>query len=418
MRRLTALLVVLALGASGCSKRERLNPLDVANPVTGGAPEGFNAIADFSTVRLSWTPRPDLAIDGYQLYRLAPGDSVYRALGPAQPPNASSYLDAGVFNDRDYGYELRYLIEGHPADTFARDTAEPGRIRGYVVDGNGGRLVQLSPDGRDVVGTRARLGVPFSLAVRQDFGPIWVSDDLNGKVWLVDPAAAEAQALPGLNRPFTIALDPIDFGAWVCDRSGTSGSVHHFDANGIALPGTIGGLLEPSGIATDPGNGALWVTERSGDRVRRYSRLGIPLGARPVPTPSRVAVDSLTGDAWITSATTGWVWRCSSAVVVLDSVQLASPVGIALDWRRRTAWVADAQAGQLVGIDMDTRAVRIRIGGLSQAYDVAVDLDRGEPWVVVRGIGGVLRYSATGTRLGRVTGLGDPWEIKLDRGQL
>ena len=416
MRRLAALLVFALFATAGCSRRDRLNPLDAGNPVTGGAPAGFNAIADFSTVRLSWTARPDLAIDGFQLSRLAPGDSVYRTLGSSQPANASNFLDAGVFNGREYSYELRYVIDGRPADAVARDAAVPGPVRAYVVDGAGGRLVQLTPDGRDVLGSRGRLGLPFAVAVEQDFGPIWVADD-GGTVWRVDPSAVEPLALPGLNRPFTIALDPLDQSAWVCDRSGPSGSVHHFDALGGALPGTIGGLLEPSGIATDPLDGAMWVTERSGDRVRRYSRLGIPLGARPLPKPSRIAVDSSSGEAWITSATTGWVWRVSPGVAVLDSLRLASPIGIALDWRRRTAWVADAQAGQLVGIDMDTRAIRVRIAGIAEAYDVAVDLDRGEPWVVARGTASVYRYSANGARLGRVNGLGDPWEIKLDRGR-
>jgi sugar lactone lactonase YvrE len=129
-------------------------------------------------------------------------------------------------------------------------------------------------------------------------------------------------------------------------------------------------------------------------------------------------VDSLTGEAWVTSATTGWVWRFASDNTVLDSLRLASPVGVALDWRRRTAWVADAQAGQLVGIDMDTRLVRIRIAALAQAYDVAVDLDRGEPWVVVRGTASLYRFAPDGRELGRVNGLGDPWEIRLDRGRL
>lgn len=418
MRCVLALLALVALCAAGCSKRDRLNPLDVGNPVTGGAPEGFNAIADFSTIRLVWTARPDLAIDGYQLYRLAPGDSLYRPLGLQQPAANSSYLDAGVFNGVEYGYQIRYVHDGVPGTAFAQDLAVAGAVRAYVVDGNGGRLVRITPDGRDVLSARTRLGVPFSLAVTQDFGAIWVSDDLDGRVWRIDPSSPESIAIPGLNRPFTIALDPIDQSAWVCDRSGTSGSLHHIAASGAALPGTIGGLLEPSGLATDPRSGTVWVSEQSGDRVRRYSRLGLALGARPVPAPSRIAVDSTTGEAWVTSATTGWVWRFAPDNTVLDSLQLASPIGVALDWRRRTAWVADAQAGQLVGIDMDTRLVRIRIAALAQPYDVAVDLDRGEPWVVARGTASVYRFAPDGTRLGRVNGLGDPWEIRLDRGRL
>ena len=61
MRRLFSLLTLLLLVMlSGCSRRERTNPLDPANPATGGGPSGFNAIADFSLVRLSWDAQPDL----------------------------------------------------------------------------------------------------------------------------------------------------------------------------------------------------------------------------------------------------------------------------------------------------------------------------------------------------------------------
>jgi len=103
-------------------------------------------------------------------------------------------------------------------------------------------------------------------------------------------------------------------------------------------------------------------------------------------------------------------------MVVLDSLQLQGPIGLALDWRRRTAWIADAAADQLVAVNMDTRQVRFRVLGLGEPRDVAVDLQRGEPWVVARVAGRVYRYSPAGVLLGSVGGLGEPYEVRLDRG--
>lgn len=412
MRRLAPLLVLLLLAS--CSRRDRLNPLDGSNPRSGGAPEGFNAIADFVSVRLVWRARPDLPIDGFRLYRLAPFDSLYRPLGGLLPNTVSQFFDGNGINGSDFRYRLYYVVEGQLSVRFAEDVATPGSVRAWVGDVAGGRLLRLAPDARDVLVSRSGFGTPYSLAVTPDFGPVWVGNYLSGDVRVVDPQNFSGPTIAGIPQPFSIALDPIDGSAWICDLSG---SVRHYEASGApAAPNALTLLQQPGGIATDAGDGVVWVTELAGDRVRRYARDGTPLGARPIAAPSRVAVDSLTKQGWATSLTTGWVWRLSSGLVVLDSLRLQGPIGLALDWRRRTAWIADAAADQVVALDMDTRAVRFRLGPLGEPRDVAVDLERGEAWVVGRTAGTVYRFSPAGVLLGKVGGLGDPYEVRLDRG--
>src|SRR5262245_64982884 len=106
---LLALAVTLAL--SGCSQRDRANPLDPQNPNSRGAPTGFNAIAGFLTVRLNWDARPDLDIDGFQVYRRAAGDSLYRPLSSQLPPRSSTLLDTGVPNGAETRYRLSFVVE-------------------------------------------------------------------------------------------------------------------------------------------------------------------------------------------------------------------------------------------------------------------------------------------------------------------
>ena len=132
MRRLAALLA-LALLAS-CSRRERLNPLDGANPQSGGAPEGFNALADFVSVHLVWTARPDLPIDGYQLYRKAAFDSLYRPLGGLLSRSTSQFFDGSCINGVDFSYHLHYVVDGRVSQRYARDLATPGSVRAWVGD--------------------------------------------------------------------------------------------------------------------------------------------------------------------------------------------------------------------------------------------------------------------------------------------
>ena len=168
MRRLAPFLIAvatLALMASACSRRDRANPLDPSNPQTGGRPENFNALAGYSTVSLVWRPRPDLAIDGFQVYRLSPGDSVYRALASVQPAPSAGFLDASVRNGSEYRYRLHYVIDGVLSRTPAEDIATPGPLRPWVCDPGDGALVRLSADARDVV-SRSHLGIsPYAIAI-------------------------------------------------------------------------------------------------------------------------------------------------------------------------------------------------------------------------------------------------------------
>jgi DNA-binding beta-propeller fold protein YncE len=87
-----------------------------------------------------------------------------------------------------------------------------------------------------------------------------------------------------------------------------------------------------------------------------------------------------------------------------------------VDWRRRTVWVADADLDQLVAVDPATCTVRSRHSAPAEPRDVAVDLDRGEAWVAARLTGTVHRFSPAGARLAAIDGLGELYELKLDRG--
>ena len=418
MRAVAALLALaLVFAAGSCSHRERANPLDAANPDTGGAPQGFNAIADANAVELSWIARPDLAIDGVQIFRLAPGDSLYRALTGVLPTTLSQFIDATAQPGVEYHYRIHYVIGGQIAANWAEDVAMPGPIVAWVADPAGGRLLRLSPDGRDVVVARTGYGSVSALAVTPRHGTLWVADELSGTLDALDPGDLLGPRITTVSHPAAIALDPTNGNAWVSDRNGNAGAVFHFQPGGsTALPASLTLLDDPVGIATDPNDASVWVTEFDGSRIRHYESSGLPLGARPLLDPARVAVDSTSHEAWVTSIASGWVWRVSPALAVLDSFRLHSPVGVALDWRRRTAWICDVDGDALVAVNMDTRAERFRVVGLGNPWDAAVDLSSGEVWVVARGSSRAFRISATGKQLTSVPGLGDPFQIRLDPG--
>src|SRR5262245_23252925 len=252
MRAVVAFLA-LALLAASCSNRERANPLDAANPNTGGAPQGFNAIADDALVQLRWVSRPDLAIDGFQVFRLAPGETVYQAVSGVLLNVESRFYDTNVQTGLEYRYRIYYGIAGTLGAKFAEDVATPGPLAPWVVDAGRGRLLRLSPDGRDVLLSRPGFDAAGSIAVTPGRGPVWVGDELAGTVDIIDPNDLLGPILRGLGAPAGIALDPIDHTGWICDRTG---SVHHRQSSGAnASPAALLLLDDPAGIATDPQDG-------------------------------------------------------------------------------------------------------------------------------------------------------------------
>ncbi len=410
MRRLAVVLTLLAL-AAGCSRRDRNNPLDPANPQTGGRPTGFNAVAGFDIVSLSWTPQPSLDIDGFQIDRLLPGDSLYRPLGGLLSRDASSILDTEP-NGATVRYRLWYVIQGQRSHLPAEDEATPGPLRPWVAEFGNSSLTRLSPDGRDVVFRTSGVGAVQSLDVDRANGRVWCSSSQDGWLTNVDPDGSIRVQVTGLQQPYTLAISPGDGSVWACDLYG---QVLHYALDGSpATPGAIGNLAEPEGVAVNPGDYSVWVCERQGNRVRHYSAAGQIINSTTLGLPTRVAVDSATGIAWVTSYDRGRLWRLAPDGRLIDSTSVIA-LGLALDRPRGRVWLADPFDGAAIALDFSTLAPLVTVA-VQDVRDVAVDRATGDAWFTSPGLGAVVRLRSDGHELQRLTGLSVPTEIRLDPG--
>lgn len=414
MRPGAALLVLTLL--TGCSSREHSNPFDPANPITRGRPGGFAALAGSGLVRLRWTPPPIEGDFGYQAYRRAQNDSVFRPVGMQLPGSQSSLLDFGLTNGLRYDYRLYFTFSGVLGGLPAEDHATPGLLRPWLADLARHSLIELTPDGRQIAFESSGFYGPTGVAVDPRTGWVWLCDTYDGRVIAYDPERATRVSIAGLSEPVAVALDPIDATAWVCDQA--RGGVYHFTSGGApASPAQLSPIDTPIGIALDPTGATVWVCERGANRVRRYARDGTPLGATNVTAPSRVAVDSANGDAWVTSFDGRAIVHLSPAGAVLATLADASgPIGIAVDAPGGRIWVADARGGGVIAFRR-SGLVEFRVAGLPGARDVAVDLPTGEAWVTVPGLGEVVRIAPNGIVLEFLRGLSDPYGIALDPGR-
>jgi DNA-binding beta-propeller fold protein YncE len=411
MRRLLPLLVAAALGA-GCSNRERLNPLDPANALTRGAPQGFVAVAGDGLVQLSWQGLPPDLVLGYRIFRSV-GGGAFDSLTDL-PAKSSQYLDAGLANNIDYTYSIAYVLDGGGLSAAASDVATPGRTRAWVVDLSAGSLSRLTPDGRhvaDVISGPFR--APSALDVDPGNGQVWVCDNFTGQLWRVTPGMAPA-SIGSFSDAVSVALDRLSQRAWVCDQ--TAGELQSLDlANSGAHVFTIPGLAQPLSVAVDAIDGSAWVCERSGDRVRHIALNGTPMGSATVATPSRVAVDSTTRRIWVTSYSSRRVFVLSGSAVPIDTIEgLAGPVGVTVDPRSGRAWVADTGGDRVITYDRN-RAELFRVTGLPAPLEVGVDRATGQAWVPLAEGGEVVRISPDGRILSRAGGFQQPYNIAVEQ---
>jgi DNA-binding beta-propeller fold protein YncE len=414
MRRRAALLA-LALLLAGCSERARLNPFDPANPNTGGRPPGFAAVAGNQSVRLSWDQVSSPTLAGYQLFRLAPGDSLFRALTGVLPPSQTSQGDFGLLNGAEHRYRLYFVIAGGLGDTPAEDVATPGPLRAWVADYGARTLVRLSADGRHVAESFAPAGGAYPVAVDVSLptGRVWAVGPA-GDVLVYEPSVGRSTVIgQGLGTLGAVAVDPADSSAWVGDVS--EGRLVHLMPSGmLADPPMLTALGYPGSVALDAANRSIWVVEQDSNRVRRYTAGGALAFMARVEMPSRIAVDPVTHEAWVTSLYAARVVRVGPEGALLDTVTAcAGPIGVAVDAARRRVWVADTGADRVLVLAMDGSVV-LTVPGQPGARELTVDPTTGEAWVTLGATGEVSRLSATGQELARAGGLASPWGIALD----
>lgn len=396
---------------AGCSNRERSNPLDPANVLTGGAPQGFVAIAGDHLVELRWQAAPPQVPLGYRITR-ATGNAAPESL-TTLAPGVTRFFDGGLANGTDYTYRLAYVLDSGVLGYAASDIATPGSARPWVVDNATRSLQRLAADGRRVAEViPGPFRSPTALDVRR--GDVaFVCDPFGGRLWRVEPGISEDE-LGSLVQPVAVTLDRARNRVWVADQG--LHALQSLDAvNPTAPYADVRGLATPTDVALDPADGSAWVSERTGDRVRHVSSTGGAFGSAVMRSPARVAVDSTTRNLWVVSFAARRLAVFSFNGVPLDSIDgFAGPLGIAIDARLGHIWVADTDGNKMIVYDRN-RVRLFDVPGLLEPYDAAIDPESGEAWVVLAGAGEVVRIAPDGRILRRLGGFVQLTDIAFAR---
>jgi streptogramin lyase len=405
MRRVLPLLIAAA--SLGCSDRERLNPLDPSNPETGGAPPGFEALADDRSVVLTWQ-RAGSSELSYVLSRRVGAAGAFTTLA-ALGHDATFFQDPGLTNGTDYSYRLQYETPDGGLGVPVEDTATPGTAEPWVADADAGAVLRITPDARHVAERfTGRMDAPFAVDVYPVSARVWACDTRD--LFTMTSDGSQPTPVGSLAAPLDVAVDRSSGDAWVTDD--VLGAVQRFSPSDFSTPqAEMRGLQMPIAVAVDTQDGSVWVCERGADRLRHVAVNGAPLGSSPVIAPSRVAVDSLTRNVWVSSLTTETVIRFSPEGAPLDTLHgFQGPIGVAVDNRIGSIWVADAVAGHVLAYDRaGTLQLNVPVAG---AREISIDLRSGDAWVTIPGSKQIARIQRTGV-VRRLGGLMLPLDIAL-----
>ena len=416
------LFLTVTLLVSGCTTRERLNPLDPKNTATQGALTGFNAIAADGVVELRWTALAVQGVSGYRVQRWKPGEAP-RPLGFADyNPAASAGEDSSVVNDSTYVYRLIAHLATGDSVVSPPDTATPGVRRVFVLEAGGPAFSRLAPDGRDLlferpgdesyvdleldrtreviwlaaeaaglvlrksedgatIGAVLSIGAPGDLSVSESRGIGWVVSLSEQRVVSFGPNINDAtplRSIDAVGNPRVVEAGTLDPSVWVGNEEGV---VYRFRAQDIVLTHAWGlGAGSIRAIALDESTGGAWVATRQSDVGSLFylnpADSSSTLVRANLSNVADLAVDASSGDLWLSERGppgfgSGRVSRLARAGATLAAVSGVEPYGLEIDPVDGSCWVADLRSDRVLCIDRSGAILRSSIP-LQTPYAVRV----------------------------------------------
>ena len=409
MIRGRTLLLTAALFLSGCTTRERLNPLDPKNTATQGGLAGFNAIAADGVVEFRWPALSVGGVTGYRVQRWRPGE-MPQPLGLADyHADASAGEDSTVVNDSTYVYRLIAHLANGDSAVSPPDTATPGPRRVFVLEAGGPSFSRLSPDVRDLlfervsdesyvdleldrrrgvfwlaaeadglvlrksedgatIGAVLSIGAPGDVSVSENRGIGWVVSLLEQRVVSFGPDLNDPtpqRVISSVGRPRVVEAGTIDPTLWVGNEEG---AVYRFRSQDLVLTHewTLGaGLIRA--IALDESTGSAWVATRLGDAGSLFYLNPVDSSTTLVranlSNAADLAVDPQSGDLWLSERGpsglgVGRLSRLARSGATLATVNAVEPYGLDVDPIDGSCWVTDLRSDRLLHVDRSGAILR------------------------------------------------------------
>ncbi len=430
------LLLGTAAGAIGCGGRDRSNPLDPGNPLTGGRLPGLVALAGHAQVSIRWDPlvyqdHPRVEITRFTTGREAgygpvplviPLDSVSF---PAVALESGAFLDTTALDGWIYRYELRLRAGSGAVASVSSLEAGPGAAVCWVVEIARERLVALAPDAGSARAARSELYSPRSLSLVSDGAGYWVADALLEGVARLDTLGRLLESYPVFANPSLVLADPLEGGCFVADDFG--GRVGLVTAVG-ALSWEASEFAGVTSLAFDPLDGGVWVVEPDANRVTRVRRGGArAFTVHGFNNPQQVVVSPAgvagrSAAVWVSDAGSGTLVRLTpEGREIARYGPFPGIRALALDGRTGEVWLgyggarSDGGTGHIVRLDPEA-GIQLDVAAPYDPVALALESRNGACWVADARGGAVWRIPRFGMPLRHLEGLAFPASLQVEPG--
>ena len=246
----------LMLFLLSCSKRDRLNPLDVENQITGGKPTGLNLVPIRDTVQVSWNEININDLSAYIIYK-----SVNNA-GLIEYATVSGftteYSDSAVSYYQNYTYAVQavtdYMVS--PLSDTVSVTVGPYSI--YVADFYDNSVRILSWDGSYLIKSKS-VSSPRAIQYRESDNRFVVADYYDNAVLLISTDLNETNYIDIGDYPLDLDINPLTNHIHVLTRNGYLIKLNEegekIETLNIGMP--FGWDAE---ISSDPISDGLWIS--------------------------------------------------------------------------------------------------------------------------------------------------------------
>lgn len=246
----------LILFLFSCSKRDRLNPLDVENPITGGKPTGLELVPIRDIVGISWNEININDLSAYIIYK-----SVNNA-GLIEYATVSGftteYSDSAVSYYQNYTYavqaETDYMVS--PLSDTVSVTVGPYSI--YVADFDDNSVRILSWDGSYLIKSKS-VSSPRAIQYRKSDNRFMVADYYDKAVLLVSIDLNETEYIDIGDYPLDLDVNQLTNRIHVLTRNGY---IMKLDEEGEKIETLNAGMLFgwDAEISSDPISDGLWIS--------------------------------------------------------------------------------------------------------------------------------------------------------------
>ena len=239
-----------------CSKRDRLNPLDVENQITGGKPTGLNLVPIRDTVQVSWDNIDVHDLSVYVIHKAVNNTGLmeYATVSAA----STEFSDSEVSYYQNYTYAIQaetdYMVS--PLSDTVSVTVGPYSI--YVADFYDNSVRILSWDGSYLIKSKS-VSSPRAIQYRKSDNRFMVADYYDKAVLLLSADLNETEYIDIGDYPLDLDVNQLTNRIHVLTRNGY---IMKLDEEGEKIETLNAGM--PFGwdaeISSDPISDGLWIS--------------------------------------------------------------------------------------------------------------------------------------------------------------